>query len=335
MSSEDELTLEQRELNNLLRESNENESQEHAVKGKVGKRASNTHLIDFDPLNNDFNSKENWYLVGTFIIFGIAFAGVILNVMAYNVSMQNHDLLNNYQDSFKSLNLSNWALVCHNSSSPLNPCNAGPPSPDSLFNWQTLTTNHLGTSNTPCAHQTAPYDSPCLEIQNKMKLLPNFTDPSRINFADPNHLFSLSSLVFPNTDTVATGNNQVLDYPYWQQANIRTLPGTRFIMKDKVNLNVQPNNIYAIQLPVIFWSDLTSSLPGSSSTADYCQNPQISDIVDKYPLFMLFNPFLSAKNGTVPTFSICTCLMAPTNNATNPYLWVTACVDGSTFTLST
>lgn len=328
--SDDELTAEQRELNLLLKESNEDATDEQNVKKNTKKRASNDHLIDFDPLNNDFNEKENWFMAFSFFFLLFSLAGFTMIVISWNRSKQNNDLLNKYQAAFEKLNLSNWAIKCYSASASDNPCNVDPTSEDGLFNWQTLSNYHTAQSKT-CSIDS-PQDSPCLEIENKFNLLPNFTDPNRIDFADDSHLFSLSSLVFPNTNN----NNQVKNVPFWQQSTIRTLPATRFVMNDKTNLNVVMNNIYAIQLPVIVWSDLTNTQNPSLSPVDYCQTSQLSDIIDNYPLFMLFNPYLSAKNGTVPTFSICTCLMGGiTNSSNNPVLWNTMCVDASTFTLST
>lgn len=331
--SDDELTLEQRELNKLLRESDENESDEGKAKQKTGTHVSNDHIIDFDPLNNGYNTRQNWYMAATFIMLFVFAGGVAMNIVAWNITKQNHDLLNKYQNAFKSLNSSNWGLKCYSASDVDNPCTGDGKSEDSLYNWQLGTNFHLGeTSIYGCGNPT-PFDSPCLEIEGKFMIFPNFSNPTRIDFADSDHLFSMASLVFPTTDTSV---NQVNDepLPIWQQSNIRTLPGTRFIMNPETNLNVEQNNIYAIQLPVIFWSNGTNV--GTYSTYDYCQNPQIADLVGDYPLFMLFNPFLSPINGSVPTFSICTCLQAPVENVNpNPNLWNTMCVDASTFTLST
>lgn len=332
--SDDELTLEQHELNKLLHESDENETNEGKAKNQTGKHVSNDHLIDFDPLNNEYNTKQNWYMAATFIMFFIFAAGVAMNVIAWNITRQNNNLLVTYQHAFKSLNASSWGLKCHAASSPDNPCTADGQSEDSLYNWQLGSNYHLGTSSIfPCESPT-PYDSPCLEIEGKIMIFPNFSNPQRIDFADGSHLFSMASLVFPNTDTSANANVNSNPMPTWQQSNIRTLPGTRFMMNAQTNLNVEQNNLYGIQLPVVFWANNTDV--GSSSTADYCQNPQIADLVDKYPLFMLFNPYLSPINGTVPTFSLCTCLLGPVQNVNpNPNLWNTMCVDASTFTLST
>lgn len=330
--SDDELTLEQRELNKLLHESDENETDEGKAKQKTGKRASNDNLIDFDPLNNDYNTKQNWYMAATFIMFFVFAAGVAMNVIAWNITRQNNDLLVKYQHAFKSLNSSDWGFKCYAASAPDNPCTADGQSEDSLYNWQLGTNYHLANPSIFGCGDATPTNSPCLEIEGKFMISPNFSNPQQINFANADHLFSMASLVFPNTN-VASPNVNSQPLPTWQQSNIRTLPGTRFMMNAQTNLNVEQNNIYGIQLPVIFWSNGTNV--GTYSTYDYCQNPQISDLVDKYPLFMIFNPYLSPINGTIPTFSLCTCLMAPVQNVNpNPNLWNTMCVDASTFTLS-
>lgn len=337
-STDDNLSIEERELNMLLKESDQDRSDEQKIRGKTKKRASNDHLIDFDPLNNEFNAKENWYMAASFFIFLFAISGISMNIVAWNISKQNNDLLDQFQQNFSSLNLSNWALKCYGSNDPLNPCSSNGNSEDSLFNWQYLINYYSGTGNGKpgCLPDQTPTVFPCLEIQNQFSIFPNFSDPTRIDFADNNHLFSLSSLIFPNIDT--SNNNKVKDVPFWQQSNIRTLPATRFVMNDNTNLNVEPNNIYAIQLPVIAWTDKTflSTPPVRTSTSDYCQNQQLDDLVDKYPFFMLFNPYLSKNNGTVPSFSLCTCIKGPIQNVQpNPNLWNTMCIDGSTFTLST
>lgn len=335
----DNLSIEERELNMLLKESDEDKSDEQRIRGKSKTRASNVNLIDFDPLNNEFNTKENWYMAASFFIFVFALAGMSMNIVAWNGSRQNDELLQKYQQSFANSSLSNWALKCYKSDDPVNPCNLlntadGGISEDSLYNWQLLQT-YFKTGNTACPTTAALQSFPCLEIENQFSLLPNFSDPSRIDFATNQYMFSMSSLIFPNLDT--SDNNKVKDIPFWQQSNIRTLPGTSFVMNDNTNLNVEQNNIYAIQLPVITWSDQTFISPNSlASTGEYCQNQQLSGVVDKYPFFMIFNPYLSANNGTVPTFSLCTCIKGPISGVQpNPNLWNTMCIDGSTFTLST
>lgn len=342
MSSISDTTLDKAELElqKLLNENDattSSESSSNQIIHKKQKVVSNRNLIDFDPLNNAFNSQENWYFVFVFLFLALGSAGIIMNVWSWNMMNHQKGLLDKYEQSFENLNISNWALKCYKSTDADNPCSnsASPPSAKNLYNYQTRS-NYKQSNNDDCNLNIPSESFPCLEVQNKIQIFPNFTNPNIMSFSDNNHIFTISSLVFPKTDV--TSINQVLNVPTWQQSNIRTLPGTRIFMNQNAHLHVEQNNINAIQLPVVSWAINTFTNQNTTSQCsriDYCQNMQIQDLVDDYLLFVLFNPYLSAKNGTVPTFSLCTCVQGIIPNVQpNPNLWNTMCIDGSSFSLT-
>lgn len=279
------------------------------VKKKI---VSNEHLIDFNSENNDWNQKQNGYCVGLMFLLILTGVGVILNVTAWSMTKQNEQTIDSFFAAFK--NLSHFNFKCYNTSDGANPCNYDP-GVKKLYNYQTAS---FFIDETP----TKLFS--CLEIDGQIVITPNFTDPNRISFSDANHLFSLNSLIFPNT--VTTANDQITSSTPWLQSNIRTLPGT-FVKMNNANLNVVPGNIYAIQPP------LQSYTYSVFHSADYCNNTNSftwSDtLVGNFPVFIYFNPTVSQLNGTVPTFTICTCVQS-INNA-----YVSKCIPGNSFTKTT
>jgi hypothetical protein len=281
------------------------------VKKKI---VSNEYIIDFNSENNDWNQKQNGYCVALVFLLVLTGVGVILNVTAWSMTRQNQQTIDSFFEAFK--NRSHFNFKCYNTSDGTNPCNYDD-GVRKLYNYQT---DGFFIDEIPSEL------FPCLEIDGQIVITPNFTDPNRISFSDANHLFSINSLIFPNTDT--TDNDQITDSTSWLQSNIRTLPGT-FIRSNDANLNVVPGNIYAIQPPVQTYTY------SDSYFADYCRNVSTTsfvwsnDLVGNFPVFISFNPSVSQINGTVPTFTICTCVQSDGN------IFVSKCIPGSSFTKTT
>lgn len=273
------------------------------------KNVSNDFIIDFNSENTGWNQKQNWYC--TAVAFAALFTavGIILNVTAWSTTKQNQETIDKFFAAF--LNRSRYGFKCYSVSDPTNPCNNDPDGVSRLYNWQ-LEEYYSGTPGELF---------PCLEITGQMTITPNYTDPNRISFSDATHLFSLSSLVFSNT--VVSSNDQIADGISWLQSNIRTLPGT-YVRMNQANLKVEPGNLYAIQPPVMAYHNQLADY-------DYCQISKIQNtgLAQGYPIFMYFNSYISQANGTIPSFTICTCVQGFNNT------YVSMCLDGNSFTRTT
>lgn len=321
MATEEDANTIREQLEALEKESQELDDRAELIDKKSGsttsahkKIVSNEHLIDFNSANNDWNQKENGYCVGLVFLALLAAVGIILNIAAWTMTKQNQQTIDSYFEAFK--NRSHFNFKCYNSSDGSNPCNYDT-GVKRLYNYQT---NNLFISDTPSQL------FPCLEIDGQIVITPNFTDPNRISFSDATHLFPMNSLIFPNT--VTTGNDQITDGVSWLQSMIRTIFGT-FIEMSDTNLNVVPGNIFAIQPPVQMYTFVNPS----QHSADYCQNtPNFKwndDLISNFPVFIYFNPTVSQANGTVPSFTICTCVQSINNT------YVSKCIPGSSFTKTT
>lgn len=320
MATEEDANTIREQLEALEKESQELDDRAELINKNPSSTASNVHkkivsneyLIDFNSENNDWNQKENGYCVALVFLVLLTAVGIVLNVTAWSMTKQNQQTIDSFFDAFK--NRSHFTFKCYNTSDGSNPCNYND-GVKKLYNYQT---NNFFISDTPSQL------FPCLEIDGQIVITPNFTDPNRISFSDATHLFPVNSLVFPNT--VTTGNDAITDSTSWLQSLIRTVPGT-FIEMEDTNLNVIPGNVFAIQPPVQMY---TTSI---NHPADYCQDltgfKWNVDLVGGFPVFIYFNPTISQLNGTVPSFTICTCVQAMDNT------FVSKCIPGSSFTKTT
>lgn len=271
-------------------------------------------FIDYNPKNNELTSREQAYIAFV-AIFGICFlVGLGLITFAYIQSNNNKNQIAQYQ---KLLENRTFELVCWKTANATNPCNTAIDPAIKLFNWQL--DNYFSTLGS---------NYPCLEIQNRITL--NTPTPMEISMNDANALFGLGPMVFPNT--INSVNPSVNTGPTWLQSQIRLTPNTHLKMAPGKNLFVAPNNLYGIQIQVVNFND---NIVGVESL-DYCQSNSPSSpgsdaesILNASPLFMYYNTFTTQLNNTIPSFTVCTCLM---NKDTN--LWTSFCIPGTDFILS-
>lgn len=306
------LSLEKENLDQF-KENNLNSSKTHE------KITSNKHIIDFDEKNNAWNKKQDWYCVSMILLTLILVTGCILIINSWNVTKQNKKTLEMYIKAFENAT-KKWGLTCYSASNNSNPCNNVNDDFKRLYNWQIQ--DYFNS-------ETSSQIFPCLEIENEIHLTPNYSDPSRIDFSNNDHVFSLSSLIFPNNNN----DNTINDGLSWLQNLIRTLPSTFVVMNPGVNLNIKTGNIYAIQIPVVNYNEYTGMGPSFNYTQapiDYCQLPDFltSNLNSYAPVFMYFNAFTSLNDGDSPSFTICSCSLNEQNN------YVSMCLPGSSFSLS-
>ena len=279
----------------------------------LDKPQKSTELIDYTPNNNELTSKELAY-IAFLVIFGVCFlVGFGLIIYSYIQSNNDKNMVLKYE---KLLENRTFELVCWKAANATNPCNTAADQAVKLFNWQMNDYfNTLGTKY------------PCLEIQNRINL--NAPTPLTTSMNDASDLFGMGPMVFPNI--VNSVNLNVNTGPQWMQSQIRLTKNTHMKMAVDNNLFVAPNNIYGIQIPVVNFNDNILSF----EILDYCQsniqNAPVNEetILNASPLFMYYNQYTTALNNTIPSFTICTCLIN-----TNTNLWTSYCVPGTDFVLS-
>ena len=272
-------------------------------------------LIDYMPNNNVLTSKELAY-IAFLVIFGICFlTGFGLIIYAYIQSNNDKNMVLKYE---KLLENRTFELVCYTAANVSNPCNTAANPAVKLINWQL--NDYFNTIGNKF---------PCLEVQNKIVL--NTPTPLDISMTDANDLFGMGPLIFPNI--LNTLNLNVNTGPRWLQSQIRMVPNTHLRMAPNANLFVAPDNMFGIQIQMVNFNDDILSY----ETLDYCQSHTqsvpVSDtnsILNASPLFMYYNQYSTSLDNTIPSFSICTCLMN-----TNTNLWTSYCVPGTDFILST
>jgi len=110
------------------------------------------------------------------------------------------------------------------------------------------------------------------------------------------------------------------------------LPNTHFNMDENTNLYVSPNNIYGIQIPVVNFNNNIATF----GSLDYCQASSASvtssdanSILNRSPIFMYYNTHSTTTNASIPSFTICTCLMI-----VPPNVWKSMCIPGNNFTFT-